>query len=268
MIWIIVILFIILVAAIYYIISLRDQLKKVEKNELKKLEEKRSSFISIISHQLRTPLSVVKGYLEALSTGDQGELNEGQQDYLNDALKINKESIKLVNDYLEAIRLDTKELMVKPEEIDLVQLTKTINERLLILAKAYNCRIELLEPEKELSHVKADRIKIQQVIENIIANAIKYSDGKGEIKINIKQDDKFVIFECRDRGIGIPADQMSEIFTKFFRAKNIIQKDTQGSGLGLYLAKEIIETLGGKIWVESVENKGTTVSFKLPVYNK
>lgn len=264
---VVVILSIILVGAIFYIVRLCKRVSCIEKDEIKKMELRRSGFISIVSHQLRTPLSVIKGYLEAVTGGDRGPLNDDQKEYLDDALKINKDTIRLVNDYLGAVQLDTEKISVNPKSTDLVAITKEIVARLQILAKAYNCELEFLEPDTELPPVVADPIKIQQVIENIVANAVKYISSHGSAKVTLKKKNNAVIFECRDTGVGIPADQQSQLFTKFFRAKNILQKDTKGSGLGLYFAKMIVEALGGKIWIRSIEGKGTTVSFKLPNYS-
>ncbi|MDP2672096.1 MAG: HAMP domain-containing sensor histidine kinase [Candidatus Daviesbacteria bacterium] len=267
MIWFLVILLIIIVVALtLYILSLKKKISFLKKNEIKKMEDRRSGFISIISHQLRTPLSVVKGYLESLAEGDVGKLEVAQQDYIDDALKINRETIVMVNNYLDAIRLDAKVIDVKPEEVNMVEITKEAVEKLKILARAYNCDLVFNQPTENISAASADKIKIKQVIENIIANALKYTSGKGSATISLEEKDGYIIFICQDTGIGIPADQQEELFTKFFRAKNVIHKDTKGSGLGLYFAKIIIESLGGKIWVESVENKGTKVSFKLPKY--
>lgn len=261
--WIVGLLILIIIGLLAYIFFLPKRIKKVAINEM---EGRRTAFISIISHQLRTPLSVIKGFLEALSTGDQGELNQGQKEYLNDALKINKETINLVNDYLDAVRLDSDEMPVNPESLDLVKMAEEEVKKLVLLAKAYNCELVFKEPDQSLSQVAADKVKIRQVIENIIANAIKYTSGKGQAIITLEEDNGGVVFHCRDNGVGIPADQQDEIFTKFFRAKNVINKDTKGSGLGLYLARMIVKALGGRIWLNSKEGRGTTVSFRLPKY--
>lgn len=265
--WIALIFIIISLAAFFYILFLRQKNIELGKNEMKKMEDRRSAFVSIISHQLRTPLSVIKGYLEALSTGDQGQLNPGQKEYLDDALKINLETIKLVNDYLEFVRLDSEHIPVKPESMDLAKMVEDEVKKMSLLARAYNCELNYQSLGKPLSPVMADPIKIRQVIQNIIANAIKYSSGRGQAKVFLEEETDFIIFHCKDAGVGIPADQQPDIFTKFFRAKNVINKDTKGSGLGLYLAKMIVTALGGKIWLESVENRGTTVSFSLPKYS-
>lgn len=264
----IIILLIIVVCLIVYIFLMRKKIYSLKKDEIKKMEDRRSGFISIISHQLRTPLSVVKGYLESLAEGDLGKLEPTQQEYVDDALKINRETIKMANDYLDAARLDAEAIEVSPEEVDMLEIVQGAVEKLKILAKAYNCDLILNPPNEKIYPVNADKIKIKQVVENIVANALKYTSGKGSATISLEDDKDFVTFVCEDTGIGIPADQIDDLFTKFFRAKNVIHKDTKGSGLGLFFAKSIIEALKGKIWVESEENKGTKVLFKLPKYKK
>lgn len=247
------------------IIVVAARVKKIKIEEVKRTEERRSSFISIISHQLRTPLSIIKGYLEALSTGDLGMLKPEQKEYVDGALAINRDAIDLVNDYLKAVRLDVEMIEIHPEAVDLTAIVSEEIRRLESLARASNCQL-IYKEQKSLPQVKADLIKIKQVVENILTNAIKYTNGQGRAEVSLRLEDKRVIFSCRDNGLGIPADQQAELFTKFFRAQNILKKDTKGSGLGLYLNKKIVEALGGRINIESEEGRGTTVTFWLPVF--
>lgn len=263
--WLLIILLSLAIVELFYIVSLRKSIKRIELKEIKKMEERRSGFISIISHQLRTPLSIIKGYLEALSTDDLGPLTGEQKEYVNGALTINEDTIDLVNDYLQAIRFDTETIDVKREAVDLTSVVREEVSRLSSLARAANCELTVQEPPP-LPKVTADLIKIRQVVENVLVNAIKYSGGRGKAVVTLTKQDGAVRFSCQDNGLGIPRDQQAELFTKFFRAQNILKKDTKGSGLGLYLAKRIIETLGGKIWIESEEGRGTTVFFQLPLY--
>jgi two-component system, OmpR family, sensor histidine kinase VicK len=260
-----IIFFIIAIAELFYIFSQKRHLQVMQQNEIQKMEERRSGFISIISHQLRTPLSIIKGYLEALSTGDLGTLKGGQKEYIDGALAINRDTIDLVNDYLNAVRLDTEIVDVHPEAVDLSLITSEEVTRLSTLARASNCEL-IFKPVSHCPKVKADLIKIKQVVENVLTNAIKYSSGRGQAVISLTVQEGMVQFSCRDNGLGIPRDQQAELFTKFFRAQNIIKKDTKGSGLGLYLNKKIVEALGGRIWIESEEGQGTTVSFTLPIF--
>jgi len=256
-----------LIILIIFFVALYVFIQSTRRRAMKRMEEQRAAFVSIISHQLRTPLSVIKGFLEALSTGDQGQLNDGQAEYINEALKINLETIRLVNDYLEVVHMTPEDMPVKQESFDLSVMAGEAVQAMSLLARAHNCEF-FYTPSDKIPPVMADRVKVRQVIDNILANAIKYSSGRGRIEVSLTADDGYVTFNCRDNGVGIPADQQSDIFTKFFRAKNVINKDTKGSGLGLYLAKIIITALKGEIWLESKAGAGTTVSFNLPVDKK
>lgn len=250
-----------------FIVAMYSQLRVrlIRQREREKIEERRSSFISIISHQLRTPLSVIKGYLEGVLTGDQGALQPGQREYLQEALDINRDTIKLVNDYLEVVRMDADSITVHPEPINLVELVEAEIKKLTPLARASNCELIFEKPTKSIPMVRADHIKIRQVIENILTNAIKYSKGKGRALTTLSTRDGMVQYQTTDNGVGVPADQIEEVFTKFSRGKNVIHKDTTGSGIGLYVAKMIVNALGGEIWIESKENEGTSVFFTLPL---
>ncbi|MFA5051940.1 MAG: ATP-binding protein [Patescibacteria group bacterium] len=249
----------------YYIIVLKRKSRLMAQIEVRKMEDRRSSFVSIISHQLRTPLSVIKGYIEALLTGDQGPLNDGQKEYLNDALIISRDSVNLVNDYLDAAKTDIEHMTLKRELVDLVQLVQAEVNKLRPLSMASNCEIVFTPPADAVPPVSVDVIKIKQVIENILTNAIKYSRGHGTANVTLANRGRQVIFSCQDTGLGIPKDQQADLFTKFFRAKNIMHRDTKGSGLGLYVSKLIVEAHGGRIMIASEENQGTTVQFILPV---
>jgi two-component system, OmpR family, sensor histidine kinase VicK len=260
-----IIFFIIALAELFYIIFQHKRMQEIQQDEIKKMEERRSGFISIISHQLRTPLSIIKGYLEALATGDLGRLKDDQKEYVDGALEINRDTIDLVNDYLKAVRLDTELIDVHPEAVDMTAIVSEEIKHLSSLARASNCELVFHQPAA-LPRAKADLIKIKQVVENVLTNAIKYSSGQGTATVTLQQQDNEILLSCRDNGLGIPRDQQAELFTKFFRAQNILKKDTKGSGLGLYLNKKIVEALGGKIWIESEEGQGTTVYFTLPIY--
>jgi len=261
-------LLVLLVIALVYIIVLRQKVNNVVKREIQKTSERRASFVSIISHQLRTPLSIIKGYLEGLVTGDVGKLEPKQNEYLTEALNVNRQIIDMVNDYLEIANSDSDTLKVSIEPMQLEELVEEAVKKFATLARASNCIIEFIRPKQLLPKVSADIIKVRQVVDNIISNSIKYGSGENKATIELVQDRDKIQFSCQDKGVGIPEDQKAELFSKFFRANNILHKDVKGSGLGLYVAKVIIETLGGKIWIESEEGQGTKVSFTLPIINK
>jgi len=255
---------IVLIGLVIVCAILTQKLRTVRQDAIRTMEERRSGFISIISHQLRTPLSIIKGYLEGLLTNDQGAVTDGQKEYLQDALKVNRETIELVNDYLNVVKLDSEDIKLNVTEADLSELVAAEVVKLDSLARASNCILEFQPPRKLLSKSSIDVIKLKQVIENILTNAIKYSSGKGKVIISLEDRENEVVFSCKDNGVGIPADEQEAIFTKFFRAKNILRKDATGSGLGLYLARVLVTAHGGTIWFESEENQGTTVFFTIP----
>ncbi|MFA5134903.1 MAG: HAMP domain-containing sensor histidine kinase [Patescibacteria group bacterium] len=260
-------LIIICIGELFFIFYLVQRERQTRVRSIKKMEERRSNFVSIISHQLRTPLSVIKGYLEGLVTGDQGAVSPGQKEYLDDALKVSRETIELVNDYLNIVKLDPEKMELNRQTVQLADIVRAEIDKMQTLARASNCTIELAEPPASLPPIQGDAIKLRQVVENILANAIKYTSGKGKVAVSLKDRDGSIVFSCRDNGVGIPDDEQEAIFTKFFRARNILHKNTTGSGLGLYLARVIVGAHGGEIWFQSKEGAGTTVYVSLPKHS-
>ncbi len=224
----------------------------------------KSEFISIVSHQLRAPLSNLTWVIELLMSGRVGKIEEEQVEYLK-ILKENSDRMKdLVKDLLIVSRIESARLSLRKEEFSLEELTKEIIKEFEHFAKASNCQIEF-SAEKNLPKIFGDRYQIRQVIENLLDNAIRYTKGRGKVKIRIKKEKKFIHFEIEDNGIGIPKEDQKFIFQKFFRASNVLKYKTQGTGLGLYIAKAIVERSGGKIGFKSQEGAGSTFWFKLPI---
>ncbi|MFA6909328.1 MAG: ATP-binding protein [Patescibacteria group bacterium] len=232
--------------------------------EVKKREAKRTEFVSIVSHQLRTPLSIVRGYLEALLNQDQGPLTPDQKEYIAEALQKNNTMIQMVNDYLSAAQLDDQKIEMHVSATQIEDIVEEIVQSLSPFATASNCELHFEKPAQPLPSLMIDPIKIKQVIENVVANAIKYTGRGGRVTIRLSAHDDGVEFTCEDTGIGIPQQQQADIFTRFFRGHNVIGKDTQGSGLGLFIAKVMVDAAHGRIWFESQEGKGTTMHVFLP----
>jgi signal transduction histidine kinase len=236
-------------------------------NSFEKLAEAnrmKSEFVSIVSHQLRAPLSNLAWAIELLMSGRLGKIEEQQVEYFK-ILKENSDRMKdLVKDLLIVSRIESERLFLKREEFSLEELVKEIIKEFEPFAKASNCQIEF-SFEENLPKIFGDRYQIRQVIENLLDNAIRYTKGKGKVKIRIKKEKKFVRFEIEDNGVGIPKEDQKFIFQKFFRASNVLKYKTQGTGLGLYISKAIIERSGGKIGFKSKEGVGSTFWFKLPI---
>lgn len=220
--------------------------------------------VSIVSHQLKTPLSVIKGYFEVLASGDLGKLNKEQEEYIEDALENTKRMNSLVKDLLDVSRIEEGRLEFKPKSTNLEEIIKKSIKSFFSLAKAKNCTIYFKASEK-IPPIILDSLKIEQVINNLIANAITYNTKEGKIEIFLKKEKNNIIFYCKDTGTGIPDDEKSKIFKKFYRSEKTFSANTAGSGLGLFISKAIIEESGGKIWFESKEGKGTTFYFSLPI---
>ncbi len=234
--------------------------------EEKELMRLKSEFVSIVSHQLRTPASAVKWYLETLIDNRRGnKMNKWQSDKLHESYQSNERMIHLINDLLNVSRLDSGRYELNKTDFHLHQLMEEIISELTHFAHAHNVTIDNAI-HKDIPEVSADRNKIREVILNLVTNAIKYTrKGHHQVEVGAKVEGSILHFFVRDGGIGIPKKDMEHIFKKFYRADNAIESQTEGSGLGLYIAREIVRLHGGDMWLESEENIGTTVHVTLPI---
>ena len=224
----------------------------------------KSEFISVVSHQLRSPLSNLRWAIELLMSGKLGKIEKKQTEYFR-ILKENSARMgELVSDLLIVSRIETATLPLKKKEVSLPELINKLISEFEPFAKASNVEIEF-RPQKDLPKVFADPTQIRLVVENLIDNAIRYIKDKGKVDIRLERRDKNLYFEIRDNGVGIPKEDQKYIFQKFFRSENILRYQTQGSGLGLYITKSIVERSRGKIGFRSEENKGSTFWFTLPI---
>ncbi|MBN2339800.1 MAG: GAF domain-containing protein [Acidobacteria bacterium] len=232
--------------------------------ERKRAEQMKTDFVSFVTHQLRTPLSGVKWMLElAMETLDNPE---EMQSFVRDARISTDRLIGLVNDLLDVSRLERGSLKVARRPIDLAGLTREVVAELDPLVKDKRQRFSVLAPEG-LPEPWVDPQLIRQAVLNLIANAVKYTPEEGEIRVRIEAGDGGLRWEIRDTGIGIPPADMRKLFEKFYRAGNVLAVETEGTGLGLYLVRLIVERFGGKVWCESEEGVGSTFMFTLPLEN-
>lgn len=232
--------------------------------KLAEVSRMKSEFISVVSHQLRTPLSNLKWVIELLISERLGKIEEKQIKYFEILKENSKRMEQLISDLLIVSRLETATLPLIKKEISLEDLINKLISQFEPVAKGLNVEIEFQSQEK-LPKILTDPSQIRLVIENLLDNAIRYIRNKGKVKILLKKQKKNLYFRIEDNGIGIPKEDQKYIFQKFFRAKNASKYQPQGSGLGLYISKVIVEKLGGKIGFESQENKGSTFWFTIPI---
>lgn len=219
---------------------------------------------SVISHQLKTPLAGIKSSLEILLSGDLGEISVKQREYLALALDGSNKMIGLIKNLLDASRIDEGRMQLTSAPTDIGALAKTVVDDLITFAQAKNTTLSITL-EENLPKTSVDAVKIHEVISNLVYNAIRYSKGKGTVVVAVRRDGHDILFSCADTGIGIGEGDKNKIFSKFYRSPNVSALAPDGSGLGLYISKAIVEKSGGKIWFESVEGKGSTFSFSLPI---
>ncbi len=229
----------------------------------KEVEEIRTDLISIASHQLRTPLSEIKGLISLLNDGIAGQMNKGQKEYLDLLTIANERMINLVNDLLNISRLEQGRLQLNFQVVSLEELTSEVFKSLQ-LKSSENSQTLTLSIDPNLPKVTADPEKTKEIISNLIDNALKYTYKNGKIQVRVTSTTDGVWVLVKDSGVGIPKDKYKDLFKKFSRVENPLSNMISGSGLGLYAAKQLVERQSGKIWFESVEGKGSTFGFVLP----
>jgi PAS domain S-box-containing protein len=227
------------------------------------IDRQKSGFISIASHQLRTPLSAIRWYVDLLLAGDAGKLSKQQKEFLTDMGDSTARMIKLVGDLLNVSRIESGKVMMNPAQIDLVALLRSLKAEFEPAAAAKKLACGCKIPD-DLPKVVADPNALRQAIGNLIANAINYTPEGGKISISARTEGKNAVIEVRDTGIGIPKAQQHRLFERFFRAENAVARETVGSGLGLYITRMLIEAAKGRIRFESAEGKGTAFTVTLP----
>lgn len=231
---------------------------------LRKLDKVKDEFLSIASHQLRTPLTSVKGYISMVLDGDAGDITDTQRHLLDEAFVSSERMVHLINDFLNVSRLQTGKFNIDKRPTDLSKVVKQEIDGLESSATSRNLKYSYHQP-KDFPIIDMDEDKIRQVIMNFADNALYYAHENTIIGVSLTVQGGEAIFTVKDVGIGVPVDEQAQLFTKFFRASNAKRQRPDGTGVGLFLAKKVIDAHGGKIVFQSAEGKGSTFGFKLPI---
>jgi len=228
------------------------------------IDKMKNEFISLASHQLRTPLSAIKWYTEMLLNGDAGKLLTAQQEYAQTIYTSTERMIDLVNLLLNITRIESGRIAVEPKPTDIKKMVDEIVQEVAIRYKDKQQTIKVIANEA-LPQINVDPRLIRQVYVNLLTNAAKYSPEKTEVTVTLSKNNTEILSEVKDNGVGIPEKDQDKVFGKFYRAGQLVTRENEGTGLGLYLVKDIVELSHGRIWFVSKEGKGTTFSFALPL---
>jgi len=239
------------------ILTLHDVTKE------KQLEEMKLDFVSMAAHELRTPLTSIRGYLSIFIEENKDKFTVTQNMFLHRISVAAQQLTALTENLLNVSRIERGALAVSMQPIDWIHNAREVVNEFLDRARDKKIDLIFTEPKEPTSFVKADKLRINEVLSNLLSNAISYTNENGKIFVSIEQQGKEVITHIKDTGEGIPKEALPHLFTKFFRVTSRLTQGSKGTGLGLYISKSIVETHGGRIWVESEVNKGSTFSFSL-----
>jgi signal transduction histidine kinase len=232
--------------------------------ELKKATQAKSEFLAHMSHELRTPLNVINGFSELLLDGVPGEINEEQRQCLNDILSSGKHLLSLIDDILDLSRIESGKMELKLADFSLTDLIETIRSEMTSIMVPRKQVFEV-EVEEKLPPVNADNAKVRQVFLNLLSNATKFTPDGGRVKVEVVRENNWCRVSVVDNGIGIKKEDQERLFTPFVQLEKPLDRTRGGTGLGLTIARQIVEKHGGKILVESEYGKGSRFSFTLPL---
>lgn len=245
---------------------IKDATKELRETntQLQRLDAAKDEFVSMASHQLRTPLTSVKGYISMVLEGDVGEITTAQRQLLEEAFASSERMVHLIGDFLNVSRLQTGKFVIDTLPLDLTKVVTQEVESLQTTAHAHNLKLRFREPAY-FPILYIDEGKIRQVLMNFIDNAIYYSREHTTIMIELTIEDGDAVLRVRDTGIGVPKLEQAHLFTKFFRATNARKQRPDGTGVGLFLSKKVITAHKGSMVFESIEDEGSTFGFRLPI---
>lgn len=246
--------------------EVNDATKELRASNAKLLEmdSAKDEFVSMASHQLRTPLTSVKGYLSMVLEGDAGNITPMQRQLLEEAFTSSERMVHLIGDFLNVSRLQTGKFVIDTHAVNLAEVVSQEVEGMRQIAATHDIKLQC-KVLKSCPVLYLDEGKMRQVIMNFIDNAIYYSPEGTTVKVNLGSEDGDLVLRIVDHGMGVPKEVQAKLFTKFFRAENARKQRPDGTGIGLYLAKRIIDGHKGKLVFESELDKGSTFGFRLPI---
>ena len=242
----------------------------------KEIDRAKTEFVSLASHQLRTPLSSINWYAEMLLGGEVGEVNDRQKNYLKEIYAGSQRMVTLVNSFLNVSRIELGTFMVEPSSVDVMLVAKEVLNEMRVEIEKKQIRLKEIYG-KNISQFQADKKLLRMIFQNLLSNAVKYANDAGNVELSVemlpsgakfdgkKLNEDSLTITVADSGMGIPISQQDKIFTKLFRADNAAVSGVEGTGLGLYIVKSVVEKSGGRIWFTSEENKGTAFYVTFPM---
>jgi len=233
--------------------------------KLQELERTKSDFISVVAHQLRTPLSVIKWAMAMLGDSASSSLTSEQQSILARGMESNERMIKLVDDLLNVDQHEVGKIQYVFSKVSVLDTLQFVVDQLSSLALQRGVELVYKLPEEEIPHIQADAEKLSAALQNIVENSLKYTHKGGRVVVSIGKKNHHVVVSIEDTGIGISSTESEKVFSKFYRGDNATKEETEGSGLGLFIARKIAKRHGGDIWFESEEGKGTKFFLSIPI---
>lgn len=228
------------------------------------VDRMKSEFISLASHQLRTPLSAIKTYSHMLLDGYMGDVTPAQKKSLRTIISASNRMNELISTLLNITRIESGRIAITPKVLRVDKIAEEVIKELSLLAQERQVTVELQCKDPHGYTAKTDTLILKEIITNLMSNAIKYTPADGFVTLSLGKRRTDIVITVKDTGWGIPEGAQEQVFTKFFRASNIVKRETAGTGLGLYLVKGLLDYLGGRISFKSEEGKGTTFTVLIP----